>query len=95
MVRVYNMYMWLLTNYCVGGCVDNAVLHLSTCAERVAITKAVSEGFNLILAVAIASYVMRVCVYMCVTYCNNYVKTKVSRSTYLMVGEEPHYHFVL
>ena len=94
MVRVYNMYMWLLTNYCVGGCVDNAVLHLSTCAERVAITKAVSEGFNLISAVAIASYVMWVCVCVCVQHiviCKN----KSKQINVLNGGEEPHYHFVL
>ena len=43
--------------------------YLSTCAEHVAVTKAVSEGFNLMSAVAIALYVMCVCLCVCVCVC--------------------------
>ena len=39
----------------IGCSVDNAVYPLSTCAERVAITTAVSEGEKIIIAIAIAS----------------------------------------
>lgn len=40
----------------VAGCnVENAAYPLSTCAERVAITKAVSEGHKEFIAIAVAT----------------------------------------
>ena len=42
---------------CPGCNVENCAYPLSICAERVAITKAVSEGICNLLAVACAAYV--------------------------------------
>jgi cytidine deaminase len=38
-----------------GGNIENAVYPLTTCAERVAITKAVSEGARKIIAIAVVT----------------------------------------
>lgn len=39
----------------IGANIENAVYPLTTCAERVAITKAISEGAKKILAIAVAT----------------------------------------